>query len=171
MYSGEVPRDFDSVWGDDDQSKITIDGSVVSGGLANTGGNGNAYFPPNSAEFNSNLQELTEHNEPPDTGAEFNSGSFIPEPAGRGHGGVPRAAPAGAGVADGAEGASAGAEGCGEQSTVNLGEFDSGSEGGSTSRKGAFTLELLGEGPSYAGRGAAGGPAAGGGGDAGSVAP
>ena len=32
MYAGEVPRDFDSVWGDDDQSRLTTDGSVDHAG-------------------------------------------------------------------------------------------------------------------------------------------
>jgi len=126
MYTGEIPRDFDSVWGDDDQSKITVEGSILENGEANDGGNGDggaAYYPPGSPGFHSNLQELTE-------------GVAVKD--------VPSAI--GTSADEGAK-AAAGVVAGGDQSTVNLGEFDSESESGS---RGAFTLELLGKGPSYA---------------------
>mmetsp|Transcript_6443 Transcript_6443/g.11209 ORF Transcript_6443/g.11209 Transcript_6443/m.11209 type:complete len:809 (+) Transcript_6443:183-2609(+) len=116
MYSGDVPRDFDSVWGDDDQSKMTMDASID-----------NAYTPPMMSSNNNNvkdskqeaygdltknLDELVEH--------EYEESSH---------------SAAGSAVID--------------RSTINLHEFDSESESGSTN-KGAFTLELLGKGPTKA---------------------
>ena len=57
MYSGEVPRDFDSVWGNKDaQSKITLEGGVLT--APKHDGTGGAYYPPGSPGFHSNLQEL-----------------------------------------------------------------------------------------------------------------
>jgi len=121
MYSGDVPRDFDSVWGEDDQSKMTMDGSIDN--------NTSAYLPSSSAkngkvkdvdkeayrDLARNLDELVEHEY--EESSQSNVGSIVGSAAGD-----PLSA------------------------SANLHEFDSGSESGSN--KGAFTLELLGKGPS-----------------------
>eukprot|EP00571_Detonula_confervacea_P007934 CAMPEP_0172313690 /NCGR_PEP_ID=MMETSP1058-20130122/20773_1 /TAXON_ID=83371 /ORGANISM="Detonula confervacea, Strain CCMP 353" /LENGTH=793 /DNA_ID=CAMNT_0013027389 /DNA_START=15 /DNA_END=2396 /DNA_ORIENTATION=+ len=121
-YTGDVPRDFDSVWGDD-ESKLTVDGMTTDGSVdftpakqtrrsgkneASAGGapNKEAY-----ADLNQSLNKLIEH--------EYEESSH---------------------------------SNTGEQSTVNLNEFDSESDSGSN--RGAFTLELLRKKPSPAKRNA-----------------
>ena len=46
MYSGDVLRDFDGVWGDNDQSKMTIDISI-----------NNAYTPPIMTSKNNTVKD------------------------------------------------------------------------------------------------------------------
>eukprot|EP00581_Thalassiosira_minuscula_P006558 CAMPEP_0183743390 /NCGR_PEP_ID=MMETSP0737-20130205/65195_1 /TAXON_ID=385413 /ORGANISM="Thalassiosira miniscula, Strain CCMP1093" /LENGTH=851 /DNA_ID=CAMNT_0025979009 /DNA_START=158 /DNA_END=2713 /DNA_ORIENTATION=- len=108
-----MPRDFDSVWGDDDQSRITTDGSILDFTNAKNGHKDNNVKDTKKeayGDLTKNLDELVENE------YESSSQSNI-----------------GSSAAGGAE------------STVNLHEFDSGSESGSANR-GAFTLELLGKG-------------------------
>ncbi|KAL7540716.1 hypothetical protein ACHAXR_011305 [Thalassiosira sp. AJA248-18] len=66
MYSGDVPRDFDSVWGDDDQSKLTTDGMSVDNNNY-MASNSKAHRSNNNKEaygdLTKNLDELVEHHE------------------------------------------------------------------------------------------------------------
>lgn len=107
-YTGEIPRDFDSVWGDD-ESKLTTDGSVdfTPAKKSSSSRKGEASAPNKEAyaDLNQSLNKLIEH--------EYEESSH---------------------------------SNTGERSTVDLHEFDSGSDSGSN--RGAFTLELLGKKPS-----------------------
>ena len=135
MYSGEIPRDFDSVWGDDDQSKLTVDTSM-------DGGYNGAFQNRNNASSGSrmvkdankeaygdltkNLDELVEH-------------EYCEEQSSNG-----ASSPSGVGLLVGSpqESTQSSLVGAG----VNLNEFDSESETSGSQNKGAFTLELLGKG-------------------------
>lgn len=104
---GEPPRDFDSVWGDDDQSRITTDGGADAAVGRVRDADKGAYV-----DLTKNLDELVER-----IGEEGSQ----------------------------SRGSNASSTGGDVSSAANLHEFDSESESGST-RKGAFTLELLGKG-------------------------
>ena len=114
-YTGEVPRDFDSVWGDDDQSKITMDGEMsvdFTPAKTSSANNNNvqAY-----ADLTQNLNQLVEQEYEQDNASSSNNGSNPP-------------------IEDFMSEQSGGL-------SVNLHDFDSESESGSKN----FTLELLGK--------------------------
>lgn len=115
-YTGEIPRDFDSVW--DDESKLTMDGMSLAEGSLDyyatpaKGGTAAADINKDLADPNISLNKLVEK--------EYEESS--------------KSAAAG----DDDQGSAAAA--------LNLHDFDSESESGSNPVAGAFTLELLGKG-------------------------